>query len=215
MSVPNYRREDRIPCGCGCGELIRAFSKYDGKPRKIKNGHQNRFFAQQGKYKLPRPNRRGIKSWNWKGGKIELDGYIRIRVPNHPTASNSYVLEHRHIMEQHLGRYLTKDEDVHHINGDKKDNRIENLQLIRHSKHSTLSNQWRTEKTKGRHCILCNATESKNPYRKTTCWLTQPVTKERWICWRCYQRIWQQQKRSDNCKDLNQLNQLRKRKLKV
>lgn len=44
--------------------------------------------------------------------------------------------EHRYIMEQHLGRKLTKNEVVHHINGNKQDNRLENLELMSRSEHS-------------------------------------------------------------------------------
>lgn len=86
------------------------------------------------------------KHWNWNGGKyIDKNGYIRILSPNHPFAmSDGYVREHRLIMEQKLGRYLMPLEDVHHINRNKQDNRIENLELIPHYKHSSKTNLNRT-----------------------------------------------------------------------
>lgn len=45
---------------------------------------------------------------------------------------------HRAIMEEHLGRKLKSDEVVHHINGDKRDNRIGNLQVMTLSEHSRI-----------------------------------------------------------------------------
>lgn len=67
-------------------------------------------------------------------------GYIMVKAPkDHPDKdSKGYVREHRLIIENHLGRHLTKGEVVHHINGDKSDNRLENLKLMRLKDHVTL-----------------------------------------------------------------------------
>lgn len=67
----------------------------------------------------------------WKGGRIvDGDGYIRIYMPDHPRANNKrYVKEHHIVMEEYLGRHLIPGENVHHKNGNKTDNRIDNLEL--------------------------------------------------------------------------------------
>lgn len=76
----------------------------------------------------------------WKGGRIAYNGYIITSKPEHPFANKmGYVREHRLIYEQKLGRYLKRHEVIHHINGNKTDNRIENLMYFptvsAHTKH--------------------------------------------------------------------------------
>lgn len=80
---------------------------------------------------------RGIGSThiNWKGGRRVKGGYVLIYNPSHHRAQNGsgYVAEHILIMEQHLKRELLRTEIVHHINGNRTDNRIENLELWDHA----------------------------------------------------------------------------------
>ena len=74
--------------------------------------------------------KRRDKTNRWKGGRtIDRKGYVLIYCPDHPHARGNYVLEHRLVMEAHLGRTLLPSEVVHHIDGDKTNNIIPNLQL--------------------------------------------------------------------------------------
>ena len=77
------------------------------------------------------------KNPRWKNGvKIHKQGYKMISSPNHPYRTDyGYIMEHRLIMEKHLNRYLSPNERVYHINGDKTDNRIENLSLNKPKKY--------------------------------------------------------------------------------
>jgi hypothetical protein len=59
----------------------------------------------------------------YKGFHTAPDGYVKVRI------NNKTLLQHRVIMAEHLGRELLASENVHHINGDRADNRIENLEI--------------------------------------------------------------------------------------
>lgn len=81
---------------------------------------------------------------HWKGGRyIDTNGYVRVLVAKDDefaamALKEGTALEHRLVMARSLGRHLERHETVHHINGDRTDNRIENLQLRqgKHGKHT-------------------------------------------------------------------------------
>ncbi len=121
VSNGNYERECQI-----CGE------KFNTTLSEIKDGG-GKFCSRKCYYEHLRKNRpKGEDSWAWKGGEFkDNEGYIRVYRPEHPNAqSRGYVPKHRLVMEEHLGRKLKEEEVVHHIDGDKENNDIDNLVLF-------------------------------------------------------------------------------------
>jgi len=85
---------------------------------------------------------RGVRSVNWQGGRCIKGNYVCVLLQ--PTDDfflpmafrrDRYIYEHRLVVAKHLNRCLLPWEVVHHKNGDKHDNRIENLELLPHNKY--------------------------------------------------------------------------------
>ncbi|KKL67477.1 hypothetical protein LCGC14_2134600 [marine sediment metagenome] len=109
-----------------------------GKERWVAKGEHPRYC--QPCYYEYRRDYRLDKHPNWKGGRRITDGYCDIMVSSNDefycmANKSGYIREHRYIMAKHLGRKLGSDEIVHHLNGIRDDNGIENLVLTKHDRH--------------------------------------------------------------------------------
>lgn len=78
----------------------------------------------------------GPRHPTFKGRVAHANGYIKVWMPGHPMAgADGYVLEHRLVAAQVLGRMLRSDEHVHHLNHNRADNRPENLEVMSAAEH--------------------------------------------------------------------------------
>lgn len=97
-------------------------------------------------------SRKGEKGSKWNGGvSTTRKGYRLIKMPDHERAdSKGYVLEHILVFERETGIKVPKNCCIHHLNGNKSDNRIENLCLMLTSAHTVYHNLGRklSEETK-------------------------------------------------------------------
>ena len=97
-------------------------------------------------WKRENPNTKAYKE------KIFVSGYFYLYKPEHQNAikNGRYIAEHRWVLEQKIGRLLTDNEIAHHINGNKKDNRPENLELLTISEHNKYHAKSRKRKSNGK-----------------------------------------------------------------
>ncbi len=145
-----------VKCRCGCGkDVVRRRVHYfpsqlkkNGLPEYAAGHHPNshRALARNGAAQAKRlKGKFGPDTPHWKGGRVKHGKYMCVRV------DDKYIFEHRHVMEQHLGRMLRVDEHVHHKNGDTKDNRSENLELLTASEHGKRHDEERPRNAAGQY----------------------------------------------------------------
>jgi len=108
--------------------------------RKLSPAHRDKVVKTLSSY----GDQTGSKNPAWKGGRtIATGGYVWVRKLNHPYKNKQgYVPEHRLVMEEEIGRYLNPNEQVHHLNENKTDNRIENLRIVSPQEHAEI--HWKT-----------------------------------------------------------------------
>lgn len=120
-------------CQCGCGEriVVKRHHHARGVPGYI-NGHYSRAHN-------PMRGMCGPLNPNYRGGcYIDGKGYVVVLNPERRSKSDKYIYEHRLVVECCIGRKLTRGEQVHHRNGNKTDNRIDNLVVLSVNDHSAL-----------------------------------------------------------------------------
>lgn len=112
-----------IECACGCGFILLNKDE-DGEKRSYIKGHY--------------PN--GRRSISWKGGRrMNYQGYISFYLPNYPRAnSRGYVLEHVLVFETYHKCVLLPWGIVHHKDGNKQNNHLENLEGMINLRHHQL-----------------------------------------------------------------------------
>lgn len=176
-------------CECGCKTPVTPDKR--GRLRRFIAGHQ--LFTQRIRFH-PKKSNKAEKHPSWKGGKmINSQGYVLIRKPEHPRCDrHGYVREHILVMEQHLGRYLTKSEVVHHIDHNKQNNNINNLHLYSTNRqHLIEHNQENYLITQKRVCIECNSNNTYIDKKGTARWTNY---QNGFICSKCYTKLRDQNK---------------------
>lgn len=114
------------------GDTVRGLMKSYGIPLRDRS-LAVKIQSQTGRRWPPQPKKELAR--NWKGGRRRARGYVELHDPTHPRArGNGYVAEHIVIWERHNGT-LPDGWHVHHANGVKDDNRVENLQAMPSRNH--------------------------------------------------------------------------------
>lgn len=150
--INKNRSNEYMWCACRVCGKERWVRLVHGEPRDSRCGE----CGFQGK---------GMQHHSWAGGRRIQNGYIDVWLP--PSSpfrimanSYGYVREHRLVMAQHLGRALHSWELIHHKNGQKTDNRLENLELVSSSTHRQIEALLEEMKTLQQRVTLLEAQNS-------------------------------------------------------
>lgn len=145
---PSAVKADRRYCSVECGRkgIVKprplVTCKGCGKKYQREIGKSLRAYCSAECYSGRRILRPLDRMHNGRPARLDNYGYVLIWEPGHPNKTHKgWQYEHRIIGETILGRYLETHEHVHHINGIKDDNRVENLQVLTHSEHSAITHR--------------------------------------------------------------------------
>ena len=170
--IENTLKNNLKLCECGCKTSMLKFDKR-GRHRRFIKGHQSR----------------GMNNNRYQNGMYETStGYIMVLAPNHPYSRKGYIQDHRLVMEEHINRYLTEKEVVHHINKRRWDNRIENLMLFPNSREHS-----KYELTLDLSNRRCSHPECKNPDKTGIEKNGRPHWRKYltgFVCTKCYMKIY-------------------------
>jgi len=146
-----------IYCACGCGESLSKYDKYR-RPRRFIYGHHVRL----------------QNNPSWKNGRY---------IEQYKKCGNTR--KHRLIYEEFHKCCLLPWIVVHHKNGIKDDNRIENLEATTHKKHA--SHHHPKQDFSNRFCFKCGSnTTTKGKCRNMSYWYRNPKNSNTYLCNKCF-----------------------------
>lgn len=133
-------KNNQVYCSRSCATTARNLTAANPSYHRDISGEKNPMYGKGLKGAAnPMFGKRKEFAPQWKGGrKVRKDGYVLVVAPDdhpypadsHPPSGLKYVLEHRHVMEQHLGRFLSPQEVVHHLDSNPSNNALDNLALL-------------------------------------------------------------------------------------